>query len=106
MYNLFRNRQQAALLCAVPEDRPVPRFISPSKGPMNVLSARWITSPQAFMAGPQTRVFGSMAFTCSRPLQQNGKQPSHLVWLPSHTRLLLKWAGRDELALMTQGQRP
>jgi hypothetical protein len=26
-YNLFRNRQQPELLCAVPEDRPVPGFL-------------------------------------------------------------------------------
>ncbi len=26
-YNLFRNRQQPELLCAVPEDRPVPNFL-------------------------------------------------------------------------------
>ncbi len=26
-YNLFRNRQQPELLCAVPEDRPVPSFL-------------------------------------------------------------------------------
>jgi len=28
-YNLFRNRQRPELLCAVPEDRPVPGFIGP-----------------------------------------------------------------------------
>ena len=28
-YNLFRNRQRPELLCAVPEDRPVPRFLGP-----------------------------------------------------------------------------
>ena len=26
-YNLFRNRQQPDLLCAVPEDRPLPGFL-------------------------------------------------------------------------------
>jgi hypothetical protein len=30
-YNLFRNRQQPELLCAVPEDRPVPSFIGPEQ---------------------------------------------------------------------------
>jgi hypothetical protein len=28
-YNLFRNRQRPELLCAVPEDRPVPGFVVP-----------------------------------------------------------------------------
>lgn len=28
-YNLFRNRLRPALLCAVPEDRPVPGFLDP-----------------------------------------------------------------------------
>ncbi len=28
-YNLFRNRQRPELLCAVPEDRPVPSFLEP-----------------------------------------------------------------------------
>jgi hypothetical protein len=27
-YNLFRNRQRPALVCAVPEDYPVPSFIA------------------------------------------------------------------------------
>jgi hypothetical protein len=26
-YNLFRNRQRPQLVCAVPEDRPVPGFV-------------------------------------------------------------------------------
>ena len=26
-YNLFRNKERAELLCAVPVDRPVPRFV-------------------------------------------------------------------------------
>jgi hypothetical protein len=26
-YNLFRNRQRPQLICAVPEDRPVPGFV-------------------------------------------------------------------------------
>ncbi|PVE23424.1 hypothetical protein DC522_15555 [Microvirga sp. KLBC 81] len=26
-YNLFRNKQLPAILCAVPEDRPVPKFL-------------------------------------------------------------------------------
>lgn len=26
-YNLFRNKEQAELFCAVPEDRPVPGFV-------------------------------------------------------------------------------
>jgi hypothetical protein len=30
-YNLFRNRQRTALLCAVPEHRPVPNFLSPEQ---------------------------------------------------------------------------
>ena len=30
-YNLFRNRQQPELMCAVPEDRPVPSFIGPEQ---------------------------------------------------------------------------
>jgi hypothetical protein len=28
-YNLFRNRQRPELLCAVPENRPVPGFVVP-----------------------------------------------------------------------------
>jgi hypothetical protein len=28
-YNLFRNKQRPKLVCAVPEDRPVPGFIVP-----------------------------------------------------------------------------
>jgi hypothetical protein len=28
-YNLFRNRSRPDLLCAVPEDRPIPRFLFP-----------------------------------------------------------------------------
>ena len=28
-YNLFRNRPRPELLCAVPEDRPVPGFVVP-----------------------------------------------------------------------------
>jgi hypothetical protein len=27
-YNLFRNKQRTALLCAVPEHRPVPNFLN------------------------------------------------------------------------------
>jgi hypothetical protein len=30
-YNLFRNRQRPDLVCAVPEDRPVPRFLAPGR---------------------------------------------------------------------------
>jgi hypothetical protein len=30
-YNLFRNKQQPEILCAVPEDRPVPGFIGPEQ---------------------------------------------------------------------------
>lgn len=30
-YNLFRNKQRAALLCAVPEHRPVPTFLNPEQ---------------------------------------------------------------------------
>ena len=30
-YNLFRNRQRPAILCAVPEDRPVPGFLNPGQ---------------------------------------------------------------------------
>ena len=26
-YNLFRNKQRPEILCAVPEDRPIPRFV-------------------------------------------------------------------------------
>jgi len=28
-YNLFRNRPRPELLCAVPEDRPIPSFLDP-----------------------------------------------------------------------------
>ena len=28
-YNLFRNRRRPDLICAVPEDRPVPGFVDP-----------------------------------------------------------------------------
>ena len=31
-YNLFRNKQRPEILCAVPEDRPIPRFVDPSSG--------------------------------------------------------------------------
>lgn len=30
-YNLFRNKQRTALLCAVPEHRPVPNFLNPEQ---------------------------------------------------------------------------
>jgi hypothetical protein len=30
-YNLFRNRPRPELLCAVPEDRPVPGFVDPDE---------------------------------------------------------------------------
>ncbi len=30
-YNLFRNQQRSALLCAVPEHRPVPNFLNPEQ---------------------------------------------------------------------------
>ena len=30
-YNLFRNKERPAIICAVPEDRPVPHFIDPEK---------------------------------------------------------------------------
>ena len=30
-YNLFRNKQRAALLCAVPEHRPIPAFLNPDQ---------------------------------------------------------------------------
>ncbi|NBJ13608.1 hypothetical protein [Microvirga arsenatis] len=30
-YNLFRNKQRSALLCAVPVYRPVPTFLSPEQ---------------------------------------------------------------------------
>jgi hypothetical protein len=30
-YNLFRNKQRPEIICAVPEDRPVPRFIDPEQ---------------------------------------------------------------------------
>jgi hypothetical protein len=30
-YNLFRNKQRPAIICAVPEDRPVPHFIDPEQ---------------------------------------------------------------------------
>ncbi len=30
-YNLFRNKQRPALLCAVPEHRPVPNFLNPEQ---------------------------------------------------------------------------
>jgi hypothetical protein len=30
-YNLFRNRQRPEILCAVPEDRPVPGFLDPGQ---------------------------------------------------------------------------
>jgi hypothetical protein len=31
VYNLFRNRELPDIICAVPEDRPVPGFISPEQ---------------------------------------------------------------------------
>src|SRR5688572_3221774 len=30
-YNLFRNRQRPEILCAVPEDHPVPNFLGPEE---------------------------------------------------------------------------
>ena len=30
-YNLFRNKQRPEILCAVPEDRPVPGFLDPGQ---------------------------------------------------------------------------
>ena len=30
-YNLFRNKQRTALLCAVPEHRPIPAFLNPDQ---------------------------------------------------------------------------
>ena len=30
-YNLFRNKHRTALLCAVPEHRPVPNFLNPGQ---------------------------------------------------------------------------
>ena len=30
-YNLFRNRRRPDLICAVPEDRPVPGFVAPDE---------------------------------------------------------------------------
>jgi hypothetical protein len=30
-YNLFRNRRRPDLICAVPEDRPVPGFLDPGE---------------------------------------------------------------------------
>jgi hypothetical protein len=43
-YNLFRNKQRPEIICAVPEDRPVPHFIDPEQWtyeqPLRPLEAR------------------------------------------------------------------
>jgi hypothetical protein len=47
-YNLFRNRQRPELLCAVPEDRPVPGFLVPSEWRFERVLRPSDTNPSGF----------------------------------------------------------
>jgi hypothetical protein len=47
-YNLFRNRQRPELLCAVPEDRPVPGFVDPDEWRFERALRPSDTSPPGF----------------------------------------------------------
>ena len=54
---------------------------------MNVLSARSRSVQQGLTVGAHLQGFGSMASTCSRPLQQDGKQAPPLTWPLRHIAL-------------------
>jgi hypothetical protein len=47
-YNLFRNKQRPALLCAVPEDRPVPGFLDPEQWAFECVLRPWDARPPGF----------------------------------------------------------
>jgi hypothetical protein len=47
-YNLFRNKRRPAILCAVPEDHPVPGFLDPEQWAFECVLRPWDARPPGF----------------------------------------------------------
>ncbi|SCZ12565.1 hypothetical protein SAMN02927923_04351 [Microvirga guangxiensis] len=70
-YNLFRNKQRPELICAVPEDRPVPSFLG---------SRQWIF--ERHLQPLDTAVPGFEDHAANVGVRFNGFYLFHLTGLP------------------------
>jgi hypothetical protein len=85
-YNLFRRKRRAELVCAVPEDRPVPAFITGALWEFGGKLEDADRDPLAFnheAAGASVRVNGFYLFQMIKPLAVSFPHPA-TIGKPRH----------------------